>query len=119
MQQNLRLAIPIVLICTIFTTIGQLLFKQGSFTFTWDIMSILTNFPLILGLASYGLGAVLLIFALRYGELSIIYPFVALTFVWVAIGSYAFFGESFTPVKIMGILLIILGTVYISRGANQ
>jgi uncharacterized membrane protein len=118
-RNNPKLAIPIVVICTIFTTIGQLLFKQSSVTFSWNVLSILTNYSLILGFLSYGLGALLLILSLRYGKLSVIYPFVALTFVWVAIGSYFFFNESFTVVKVLGILFIILGTVYISRGAQQ
>ena len=52
----------------------------------------------------------------RY-ELSVAYPFVALSFVLVLAGSAVFFGESLNAAKVAGIALIVIGIVIGSRGA--
>jgi multidrug transporter EmrE-like cation transporter len=52
----------------------------------------------------------------RY-DLSVAYPFVALSFVLVLIGSAVFFDESLNAAKVAGIALIVLGIVIGSRGA--
>ena len=45
----------------------------------------ITSVPLFCGYFLYGLGAVLFTLALRDGELSVLYPVISLTYVWVAI----------------------------------
>ena len=67
-----------MLICTVFTAVGQILLKKGTNLLIFDIVSILTNFSLLLGVFFYALGAVLLIYALRYGELNVLYPIISL-----------------------------------------
>jgi multidrug transporter EmrE-like cation transporter len=52
----------------------------------------------------------------RY-DLSVAYPFVALSFVLVLIGSAVFFDESLNAAKVAGIALIVVGIVIGSRGA--
>ena len=44
-----------------------------------------TNLPLLSGLVLYGLSTVLLVLALKDGELSLLYPVIALTYVWVTV----------------------------------
>ncbi len=102
-----------MVLCTLFTTAGQVFFKLSSATFQWNPLSLATNYPLLLGLMSYGLGALLLIRALSYGKLSIIYPFVSLTFIWVTALSVLFFQERIGSITIAAILLIILGIFFI------
>jgi multidrug transporter EmrE-like cation transporter len=52
----------------------------------------------------------------RY-ELSVAYPFVALSLVLVLVGSAVFFDESLNAAKVVGVALIVLGIVIGSRGA--
>jgi drug/metabolite transporter (DMT)-like permease len=54
--------------------------------------------------------------ALKHGELSMLYPFVALSFVWVALISWRFFGETITSLKIAGIVAIIAGISFTGLG---
>ena len=69
----------------------------------------LTNFDLLAGYALYALFTLLLSLALRDTELSVLYPIISLTFVWVAILSTIFFHEQITPLKMCGIAIICCG----------
>ncbi|MEW5896859.1 MAG: hypothetical protein AB1668_04155 [Nanoarchaeota archaeon] len=119
MKKGTKLGIIIMLICTIFTALGQLFFKYGSATFEFDAMKLITNYNLILGFVFYGLGALLLITALKFGKLSIIYPFVSLTFVWVMLMSVFIFDEAINSFKINAVFLIILGIIFIRGSENS
>lgn len=54
--------------------------------------------------------------AMTQYDLSVAYPYVALSFVLVLGGSVAFFGEALNVAKVAGIGLIVLGLVVGSRG---
>jgi multidrug transporter EmrE-like cation transporter len=73
--------------------------------------------PLVLlGLALYGVGTVLWLFALRQLDLSLAYPFVAMSFVMVAISGMVFLGEPVQPSRLVGLGLIVLGLLVMARG---
>ena len=116
--------------CTILGAAAQMLIKRGTTMMpplldpsagsalaqapliAWKI---LTNLPLFGGLACYGISTILLVLALRYGELSVLYPIIALTYVWVAILSVGFLGESVNVFKLLGLLFIVLGVGVLGR----
>ncbi|BDC51187.1 hypothetical protein F183_A35030 [Bryobacterales bacterium F-183] len=79
------------------------------------IQGIFTNPYLFAGYAMYGISAVLLILALRHGELSILYPVIALTYVWVAILSVVIFNEQMPPMRIAGIATVVIGVAILGR----
>jgi multidrug transporter EmrE-like cation transporter len=83
------------------------------------LLALLTNVPLIAGYACYGVSLLLLTVALRGGELSALYPIIALTYVWVSILSAVIFHETFTPWKIAGLATIVLGVAVIGRGSRS
>jgi len=118
MDKNLKLGILIMLLCTFFTATGQLFFKYSSESFQWNIISLLTNYNLILGFVIYGVGALLLIVALKFGDLSTIYPFVSLTFIWVMFISSWVLGEKINNFKIGAIVFIVFGVILIAGGSN-
>jgi len=49
-------------------------------------------------------------------ELSHAYPFTSLAFVLVLLGSAWFFGEPITPLKVTGVVLVVLGLAIGSQG---
>ncbi|MBW2968358.1 EamA family transporter [Candidatus Woesearchaeota archaeon] len=112
-------AIGLVAFCTLLTAGGQLLFKMGMNRFELTLFGLITNWPLILGFLFYGLGAVLLVIALKYGELSVLYPVVSLSYIWVAILSSMSLGETIGWVRIGGIACVILGVSAIGKGSNH
>ena len=51
----------------------------------------------------------------KFGNLSILYPIIASSYLWVSVFSNVFLHEPFPPVKWIGIVLIIAGIAVISR----
>ncbi|MEM3370558.1 MAG: EamA family transporter [Candidatus Woesearchaeota archaeon] len=112
-------ALLFVILCTFFTSAGQILYKMAASNLSANILLILGNVPLILGFISYFIGAALLITALRYGELSVVYPVISTGFVWVSILSSKLFGDVIGRWRLVGISLIILGVVLMGFGSSK
>lgn len=108
-------AIALVVLCTLFTSNAQLLFKAGAAR----LPILLTNWPLIGGLSLYAIGAVLLILALKGGEVTVIYPIIATSYIWVGLLSHFVFGESLSWIAISGIALIALGVACIGLSGSK
>lgn len=108
-------AIVVLLLSTVVTSIGNALLKFGSQSVS---LSSPFNLPLLVGVVLYGFSAVLFILALRGGELSVLYPLYGLNFVWVNLIAMRFFDEPMPALKWLGIGVIILGLVFISRSSN-
>ena len=122
--QQRRRSVLIVVACTLMGAVAQVLIKLGAShlahaslaaTF-WSIFTVPTLF---IGYCLYGIFAVLMVYALRYGELSILYPVIALTFVWVTILSAVIFHEAMNPMKIAGIAVIIAGVAVLGLGGRN
>lgn len=69
----------------------------------------ITSVPLMVGYALYGLSTALLVMALRDAELSLLYPVIALTYVWVTVLSFLIFHDRVNPFKLAGIATIVIG----------
>lgn len=119
MAQTKTWAIFLMIICTLFTSSAQLLYKTGVKSLEFNLFSIITNWPIILGLSLYGIGAVLVILALRGGEVTVLYPIVTSSYIWVSIGSSYFLGESMNFSKWTGVALIVFGIVLINLGRGK
>jgi multidrug transporter EmrE-like cation transporter len=78
-----------------------------------------TNSPLFSGYALYGLSTVLMVLALRDGELSMLYPIIALTYVWVTLLSYVLLHEPANAYKNAGIVTIVVGVAVLGRGGER
>ncbi len=112
-------AVLLVFSCTIIGAAAQLLIKIGMTHFRPDLLALLTNYPLIGGYAFYGINTLLLVLALRDGELSTLYPIIAFTYVWVTLLSYTLLGEKPNVYKNVGITLIVLGVAVLGRGERK
>jgi undecaprenyl phosphate-alpha-L-ara4N flippase subunit ArnE len=113
-------AFALTLVCTFFVSAGQILFKFASARITPDIFSILTNVPLFLGLASYGIGLLLLLLAFRGGELSVLYPIIASGYIWVCLTAPFFFKDDYMTIqKWIGLAFITAGIISIGIGSRR
>ena len=108
-QFTRRQSVILVFLCTVVGAAAQVFMKIGGTRIHAIDAHLLTNFPLLTGYALYGLNTLMLMIALRDGELSKLYPIIALTFVWVNILSILFFHEVINPWKVCGILSIMAG----------
>ena len=119
-----KLAIFIVLACTLLVAIGQYLIKLGANRLSHaglvaTMIGIFTIPQLFAGYCLYGIFTVLFVYALRHGELSILYPLIALGYVWVTITAVVAFHESMNPYKLIGLLVIICGVGVLGWGGGE
>lgn len=84
-----------------------------------DVMALLTNYALIAGYVLYGINTLMLVLALREGELSMLYPIIALTYVWVTLLSYLVLKEPPNVFKNVGIAVIVTGVAVLGRGGRK
>ncbi len=110
-------AVGLVILGTIIGALGPIYLKKGSKNFSLNIVKLITNYNLIAGCFFYGLATIVFIPALRGGELSILYPFVALTYVWVSILSVKMLNEKMNAIKWLGIACILIGVSFIGLGS--
>ena len=102
-------AILLVVIASFFGSYGALYLKKGSKHLSKNVLSQLTNFKLLIGVAFYGVSSVFFITSLKFGELSVLYPLTSLTYIGVCILSVYKLGEKMNKFKWGGIAFIILG----------
>jgi multidrug transporter EmrE-like cation transporter len=111
-----RQSIALVFFCTVFGAVAQVLIKSGANVLaSASPLAMLTNPPLVTGYGLYGISTVLLVLALRDGELSILYPVISLTYVWVTFLSIVFFKDSVNVYKIAGVSIIVTGVAVLGK----
>jgi len=110
-------AIGLVLSASFLGSLGPIMLKKASGKISLNIIDLVKNGYLISGFLFYGLGTILFIPALKGGELSVLYPLVATTYIWVSLWSMLFLKEKMNKQKWLGVLLVIVGVVFIGLGA--
>ena len=116
-----------IFISILLAVVGQLLLKMGMLRigkFSFDIstlvhqyIKILLNPLVIAGLFGFFLSMLVWLYVLSRMELSFAYPFVALNYVLILFGSYFLLKETITPMKVIGVAVIVIGVYLISRGS--
>ncbi len=113
---------PLSSILLVFTasfigSFGAVFLKMGAGRLHRELRSLLLNWRLAAGVALYLLSFVFYFLGLREGELSVLYPMVALGYIWTMVWSRIFFGEPFSRRKVGGIALILVGVVLLKAGS--
>lgn len=112
-------AIVFMLLSALLASFGQIFFKFAANNVN-DINSFIFNSNLYFGGICYLIAMVLMLKALRRGELSVVYPILATSFVWVSILSPLFFkNDIMTSQKWIGVAVIILGICLVGRGREK
>jgi len=113
-----------ILISVCLGVLGQLSMKYGTnqigaIDFAQPLQFLaqaFTNLYVLAGLALYAISSVLWIITLSRVDLSFAYPLVSLGYVLVLVLSASLFKEKILPVHYFGVLLIIAGVIFITRG---
>ena len=114
---NKILPLALVLAATFITSSAQIFYKLGTIA-NLNFFGIL-NFYIIIGFLLYALAAFLVIFAFKHGQVSMLYPLFATSYIWVSILSSYLFNENISQVKLLGIAAIIAGVSFIGFDANN
>ncbi|KLU60183.1 putative 4-amino-4-deoxy-L-arabinose-phosphoundecaprenol flippase subunit ArnF [Peptococcaceae bacterium CEB3] len=114
----------LTIVSVVLSAIGQILVKlgaenldlsfKGSKVF-YSLLLILRNVPIMSGVIIYGLSFLLWIKVLSKVPLSYAYPMVSLGYILIMIFSYFLFHENISLTRLVGILLIIAGVVFVAR----
>lgn len=99
------------------SAVATFLVKISAPKITRNVRRLLKNWQFFLGIFLYGIGTIISLVALKYGQLSVLYPFVALQYVWANLLSNRFLGEELNIYKWLGVALIFTGVTLIGFGA--
>ncbi|WP_326902116.1 hypothetical protein P8F81_07840 [Kosakonia cowanii] len=110
----------ITIACVIGIAVGQILFKLSSSALnkSGSLFSFETLVILVPALALYGITTLAWIWVLQKIELGKAYPFMALAFVLVPVGSHFLLGERFNLTYFFGVALIMVGIIITLRSAS-
>ena len=73
--------------------------------------------PFWIGMCCYGASLCVWLAALAKAPVSVAYPMLSLGYVVVAFASVLWLGETLSPAKVLGIALICIGVVLVSRSS--
>ena len=114
-----------IFVSILLAVFGQLLLKIGMLRigrFSISISNVVQQYARILlnpfviaGIVGFGLSMLVWLYVLSRLELSIAYPFVALNYVVILLASHFLLKETVTPLKTIGVAVIVIGVYLISR----
>ena len=90
--------------------IGQLL---------WKLSADQGVIALLAGFFFYGVGALVMIVAYRFGKLSVLQPILSLNYVLSMMLAAIVLKESITTIKCIGVITIIVGVILIAGGDKE
>ncbi|MFX3617527.1 MAG: EamA/RhaT family transporter [Sporolactobacillus sp.] len=107
-----KIGIILMFISSLCACVGQLF---------WKLFSINGNdyIFLAIGFALYGFGAVIMIVAYRFGELSVLQPMLSMNYILTIVLSASVLDESLSFLKILGILTIMIGVILIGGSESE
>lgn len=104
----------VLVVTMILTAIGaNILLKLGAIASEPLGLAGLLNWYVLVGLAMFGLAALLYLIVLRRLPLNVTQAFIATQFVGVLLASHFILGEAIPPLRIAGCALIVSGVVLI------
>lgn len=124
-------SLALILFGVLLNATAQLLLKAGVNnvtaaigTFSYSLENVIpvgwrlaTQLPILGGLACYVVSVVVWILGLSRVDVSIAYPLLSVGYVLNAFLAWWLFGEALTPQRLIGIAVIIVGVVILTRSA--
>jgi undecaprenyl phosphate-alpha-L-ara4N flippase subunit ArnE len=107
----------LMLVASIIGSFGAVLLKLGAGELNKGFCHIL-NIKLAAGVVVYLVSWYFFVLGIRHGELSVLYPMVALGYIWTLLWARLFFREAFTRQKLLGLALILLGVFFVGLGSQ-
>ncbi|MGL5243772.1 MAG: EamA family transporter [Sarcina sp.] len=113
-DNKLLKGVTLIIFSALCTSFGQLFWKIGvggkDFKVLFSMLSI--------GFILYGVGALSMIIALKFGELSVLHPIMCVGYIFALINGRVFLNEQISLLQFSGIIIIILGVIFITRGGK-
>lgn len=97
------------LTAAVFAFLSMLILREG-FTYPWRDVVIVSFGGFISGF----LGLLLYYKAIKVGDVSVVAPIVASSPLWASLFAFILLGETFTPMKLIGTILVVSGVALIT-----
>lgn len=115
--------IILILLSVLLNCAAQLLIRKGMLiegevgmqNMLSHVGSMITNIWLWGAMICYAISILLWMSVLSKVEVSYAYPFLSIGYVLSAVAGYMFFNENISPIRIVGIIVICVGVILISR----
>ena len=125
MISNKRKTILLVLLMVFIITLAQTLMKKGinslelsglsDILTSYGLTQILTQPYILIGIVLYGLSVVVWLGAISRTDISLAYPLLSLSYIFLTISAIIFLNEHVSFTRWMGVILIFIGTIYIGK----
>ncbi len=102
-----KTGIMLMILSSACVCIGQFLWKLSYQYGIWILLA---------GFMAYGVGALLMLYAYRFGKVSVLQPILSLNYVISMALAYYFLKEPISVVKMIGVVIIIFGVLMIVGG---
>ncbi len=106
----------LTLLAALVTSFAQLMFKKSvrKVDSLSHLVGLLKNRGVLLGLFAYGVGFLLYIAGLSGGQLSVVFPIFASSFIFVTLISATVLKERITVLRAAGVLLVFVGITIVA-----
>lgn len=101
--------IILILIASFLTSFGQMF---------WKLSYQKSKYLVLAGFVCYGLGALIMIVAFKYGSFSVLHPMLSLSYILAIFLGSVMLKETVNAMKMLGILFIMIGVFFIGGGDN-
>jgi drug/metabolite transporter (DMT)-like permease len=115
----------LIILTVILNTYAQIALKAGMmqigvFSFTWEnllpiTIKVITSTWIISGIAVYAASVFTWLMVLSRAPVSIAYPMSSLGYIATAIAAYYIWSEDLTPMRIAGIIVILIGVYLVAK----
>lgn len=102
-----KIGIILIFMASLFTTYGQ---------YFWKISNMHIYHYVFIGFVFYGIGAIGMIIAFKFGSFSVLHPMMSMGYIFTIIVGFYFLNEVININKIVGLIFIIIGVVMIGVG---
>lgn len=109
-------SIALVLVASFIGSFGAVFLKSGAHRLKRHWTSVAFNWRLAAGVFAFVLSSVFFVAGIKEGELTLLYPIMALGYVWTLLWSRMFFHEPLTKNKFIGLGLILVGIACLNLG---
>lgn len=117
--------LALVILTILLNTAAQLALKAGMlkigfFSFTWEnlipiTLKVISSPWIIFGVAVYAISVGTWLMVLSRTPVSIAYPMSSLGYITSAIAAYYLWSEDLSPIRIAGILIILIGVYMVAK----
>lgn len=98
---------------------GSVLLKAGAIRLERNWASLFLNWRLAAGAATYVVSSLFFVRGIANGELSLLYPLVAVGYIWTMFWARLFFGEPLTKIKFLALFVILAGVAMIGGAVGS